>query len=104
MVKKFFDEKKTLYRTGAMSSNPVVPILAYLRIDWFNCSKSQKSSGSIASFSKIEWLHGTTGTTTNAGSEMSQYAEAVFNKTLGTINKTYPGLISMLQGFQKCIA
>ena len=35
---------------------------------------------------------------------MSQKADAVFDKILGTINKTYPGLISILQGFQKCIA
>ena len=35
---------------------------------------------------------------------VSQWAEADFNKILGTIYKTYPGLISILQGFQKCIA
>ena len=33
-----------------------------------------------------------------------QWAESAFDKILGTINKTYTGLISMLQGFQKCIA
>ena len=33
-----------------------------------------------------------------------QQAEAVFNEILGPRNKNYPGLISMLQGFQKCIA
>ena len=33
-----------------------------------------------------------------------QQAEAVFNKVSGSRNKKYPGLISMLQGFQKCIA
>ena len=33
-----------------------------------------------------------------------QQAETVFNKILGPSNKKYPGLISMLQGFQKCIA
>ena len=53
-------------RAGAMSLNPVVPKVANIRIDWFHCIKSQKSSGSIAPFSKIEWFHGTTGTTTNA--------------------------------------
>ena len=35
---------------------------------------------------------------------LSQQAEAIFNKILDSRNKTYPGLISMLQGFQKCIA
>ena len=34
----------------------------------------------------------------------AQLADVVFYKILGTINKTYPGIISMLQGFQKCIA
>ena len=34
----------------------------------------------------------------------TQQTEAVFNKILGTKNKTYPGLFSMLQGLQKCIA
>ena len=34
----------------------------------------------------------------------TQQAEAVFNKISGPRNKNYPGLISMLQGFQKCIA
>ena len=34
----------------------------------------------------------------------TQQAEAVFDKISGTINITYPGLISMLQGFLKCIA
>ena len=33
-----------------------------------------------------------------------QRAEAVFNKISGTRNKTYLRLISMLYGFQKCIA
>ena len=33
-----------------------------------------------------------------------QYPEAFFDKILDTINKIYPGLISMLQGFQKGIA
>ena len=33
-----------------------------------------------------------------------QQAEAVFNKISGPRNKNYPGLISMLQGSQKCIA
>ena len=35
---------------------------------------------------------------------ISKQAEAVFNRISGTSNKTYPRLISMLQGFQKCIA
>ena len=34
----------------------------------------------------------------------TQRAEAVFDKIISTINKTYPGLISMIHGFQKCIA
>ena len=34
----------------------------------------------------------------------AQWAEAAFNKISGSKNKTYPGLISMLLGFQKCIA
>ena len=34
----------------------------------------------------------------------AQQAEAVFNKISGPRNKNYPDLISMLQGFQKCIA
>ena len=48
-----------------MSFNPVVPKVQTLKIDWFHWIKSQKSSGSSAPFSKIEWFHGTTGTTTN---------------------------------------
>ena len=35
---------------------------------------------------------------------ISQQAEADFNKISGPRNKNYPGLISMRQGFQKCIA
>ena len=50
-----------------MSLNQVVPNVANIKIGWFHRIKSQKSSGSIAPFSKIEWFHGTTGTTTNAG-------------------------------------
>ena len=34
----------------------------------------------------------------------SQYPEINSNKVLNTIYKTYIGLTSMLQGFQKCIA
>ena len=34
----------------------------------------------------------------------TQLAEAVFDKISGSRNKNYPGLISMPQGFQKCIA
>ena len=52
-----------------MSLNPVVPKEANLKIDWFHFIKIQKSNGSIAPFSKFEWFHGTTGTTTNAGPE-----------------------------------
>ena len=55
------------FRAGAMSLNQVVPNVANLKIGWFHSIKSQKSSGSIAPFSKIKWFHGTTGTTTNAG-------------------------------------
>ena len=33
-----------------------------------------------------------------------QLAEAAFDKISGSRNKTYPGLISMLQRIQKCIA
>ena len=33
-----------------------------------------------------------------------QRAEAILNKISNNINKTYIGLISVLQGFQKCIA
>ena len=62
---------RPLYRAGAMSLNQVVPKVAKLRIGWFHSIKSQKSSGSIAPFSKIEWFHGTTGTTTNAGPGIS---------------------------------
>ena len=62
-----FPKRYLLYRGGAMRLNLVVPTLPYLKIDRFHCNKSQKSSGSIAPFSKIEWFHGTTGTTTNAG-------------------------------------
>ena len=52
-----------------MSFNTVVPKEANLNIDWFHCIKIQKSSVSIAPFSKFEWFNGTTGTTTNAGPE-----------------------------------
>ena len=34
----------------------------------------------------------------------TQQVEAVFNKISGPSNKNYPGLLSMLQGFHKCIA
>jgi len=54
-------------RTGALSLNLLVPKEANLKIDWFHCVKIQKSNGSIAPFSKFEWFHGTTGTTTSAG-------------------------------------
>ena len=51
-----------------MSLNLVVPKLVNLRIKLFHSSSSQKSSGSIEALSKLEWIHGTTGTTTyNAG-------------------------------------
>ena len=33
-----------------------------------------------------------------------QRAEAILNKITNNINKTYTGLINVLQGFQKCIA
>ena len=36
-----------------MSLNLVVQIVANLKIEWFHFTKSQKSSGSIASFSKL---------------------------------------------------
>ena len=49
-----------------MSLILVVLTLPYLKIDWFYCTKSQKSSGFIVPFSKIEQFHGTTRTTTNA--------------------------------------
>ena len=35
---------------------------------------------------------------------LSQRAEEILNKISDNINKTYTGLISVLQGFQKCIA
>ena len=35
---------------------------------------------------------------------LTQRAEAILNKSSNNINKTYNGLISELQGFQKCIA
>ena len=38
------------------------------------------------------------------GKSTSLHAEAVFDKISDTRNKTYLGLISMPQGFQKCIA
>ena len=34
----------------------------------------------------------------------AQYAKIKFSSKSKASNKTYPGLISMLQGFQKCIA
>ena len=34
----------------------------------------------------------------------TQRAEAILNKISNSINKTYTGLISVLQGLQKCIA
>ena len=34
----------------------------------------------------------------------AQYAKIKFSSKSKARNKTYPGLISMLQGFQKCIA
>ena len=34
----------------------------------------------------------------------SQWAELILGKISNIINKTYTGLISVLQGFQKCIA
>ena len=55
-----------------MSLNQVVPNVASLKIGWFHSIKSQKSSGSIAPFSKIEWFHGTT---TNASPENIQNGE-----------------------------
>ena len=42
--------------------------------------------------------------TVSRGKIPSQWAEAFLSKILGTRNKTYLGLISMLQGFQKYIA
>ena len=38
------------------------------------------------------------------GRMATQYPEINSNKVLNTIHKTYMGLTSMLQGFQKCIA
>jgi len=35
---------------------------------------------------------------------LAQRAEEILNKISNNINKTYAGLISVLQGFQKCIA
>ena len=35
---------------------------------------------------------------------ITQRAEAILNKISNIINKTHTGLISVLQGFQKCIA
>ena len=40
-------------RAGAMNLNLVVPTVANLKIEWFHFTKSQKSSGSIAPFSKL---------------------------------------------------
>ena len=34
----------------------------------------------------------------------SQRVEEILNKISNNINKTYTGLISVLQGFKKCIA
>ena len=59
-----------------MSLNLVVPTLAKLKIDWFHCTKSQKSSGSIVAFSKVECFHGTTGTNNKAGLAISQTVES----------------------------
>ena len=64
-----------------MSLNLVVPTVANLETEWFHFTKSQKSSGSIATFSKIEWFHGTTGTTTNAGPENQHYKFTPFFTT-----------------------
>ena len=43
-------------------------------------------------------------TINNPVTRYAQQAEAVFNKISGPRNKNHPVLISMLQGFQKCIA
>ena len=56
---------------------------------WFNFTICSKLSGS----NKTLEPHLT-----------AQQAEAVFNEISGPRNKNYPGLISMLQGFQNCIA
>ena len=67
--KAYPDNYKVRYsqnRDGALSLNSVVPKVVTIKIAWFHCIKYQKFSGSIAPFSKIEWFHGTTGTTTNA--------------------------------------
>ena len=52
-----------------MSLNQVIPNVANLEIS----INSQKSSGSIAPFSKFEWLHVTTGTNTNASPAFDLY-------------------------------
>ena len=38
------------------------------------------------------------------GKSTSQQVEAVFNKISDSRNKNHPGLVSLCQGFQKCIA
>ena len=60
-----------LIRAGAMSLNQVVPNVTNLKIGWFHSIKSQKTSGFIAPFSKIEWFHGTTGAITKASPGLS---------------------------------
>ena len=40
----------------------------------------------------------------NLNTTRAQRAEEILNKISNNINKTYTGLISVLQGFQKCIA
>ena len=40
----------------------------------------------------------------NSNHNLTQRAEAILNNFSNNINKTHTGLISVLQGFQKCIA
>ena len=54
-----------------MILNLVVPKVVNLKIEWFNSIGLPKSCVYIEPFSKIEWFHGTTGTTTNAGPAMT---------------------------------
>ena len=73
-----------------MSLNPVVTKVTNLKIDWFHCIKSQKSSGSIEPFSKIEWFHGTTGTTTNASPDTGATGASELVDFMVQVRRTRP--------------
>ena len=65
--------------------------------DPYNISTIEMGSPSHCKSSASFWSD-------NMSREEAQRAEAKLNKISNNINKTYTGLISVLQGFQKCIA